>query len=235
MLKLVHNPPQGWLRNYLNKTAVPAGATKGTGYVYVLEVTGPASYVKVGATTQPRTRFEALASDAHRLGSAVSRAWLSPMHPAHHTTEAQALRACRALSLATTARGEYFPHLPFDAARREAIKAVLGFHDTPRAMPTALVAGLHEQLPAHVERLLAPSPEVVAQKLRYRFAQGSYRTRFLRRGQPSPAPVYREPDPLLEELIRRFIQPSASMPDLTSRRRARLEAAVHRAVSDQSD
>ncbi|WP_326673395.1 hypothetical protein [Streptomyces canus] len=73
MLKLVHNTPRSWLRNYLDKTPVPAGAPKGTGYVYVLEVTGPTSYVKVGATTQPRTRFESLGSDAHRLGSAVSR------------------------------------------------------------------------------------------------------------------------------------------------------------------
>ena len=96
MLKLVHNTPRTWLRNYLDKTPVPAGAPKGTGYVYVLAVTGPTSYVKVGATTQPRTRFESLGSDAQRLGSAVSQAWLSPAHPSHHSTEAQALRACRA-------------------------------------------------------------------------------------------------------------------------------------------
>ncbi|MEU9412334.1 hypothetical protein AB0E08_42490 [Streptomyces sp. NPDC048281] len=231
MIKLVHNAPQSWLRNYLNRTPVPAGATRGTGYVYVLEVTGPTSYVKVGATTQPRTRFEALGTDAHRLGSAVSRVWLSPAHPSHHSTEAQALRACRARSPAATPHGEYFPDLAFGVARCEAIKAVLGFHDTPRAMPSTPVAGLHEPLPVHVHRLLAPTPQDVQQRLKNRFAQGSCRTRFLRRGDPPPTPILRETDPLLDDLIRRFIQPPASMPDLTTR----LQAATQTAISDQSD
>ncbi|MEU9157775.1 GIY-YIG nuclease family protein [Streptomyces sp. NPDC048417] len=235
MLKLVHNAPQSWLRNYLNKTPVPAWAPKGTGYVYVLEVTGPTSYVKVGATTQPRTRLDALGSDAHRLGSAVSRAWLSPAHPSHHSTEAQALRACRAHSPAAPPRGEYFPHLAFGVARSEAIKAVLGFHDTSRAMPSTPVAGLHKPLPQHVHRLLAPTPRDVWQRLKNRFAEGSCRTRFLRRGEPSPTAAPRETDPLLDELIRRFVQPPASMPDLTTRRHSRLQAAAHTAISDQSD
>ncbi|GGN45303.1 hypothetical protein [Streptomyces fuscichromogenes] len=235
MLKLVHNSPRSWLQHYLNQTPIPAGAPKGTGYVYVLEVTGPTSYVKVGATSQPRSRFEALGSDAHRLGSAVTRAWLSPAHPAHHSTEAHALRACRAHSSAATPRGEYFPHLTFERARRETIKAVLGFHDRPRAMPTTPVAGLHEPLPAHVRRLLAPTPQEAEQRLRYRFAQGSHRTRFLRRAEPSPTSLPRETDPLLEELIRRFVQPPASMPDLATHRHTRLQAAAQSLVSDPSD
>ncbi len=85
MLKLVHSDPQGWLQNYPRKAPVPARAPQGMGYVYVLQVTGPTAYVKIGSTAQPRTRFEALRSEAHRLGSAITSVWLSPAHPTYHT------------------------------------------------------------------------------------------------------------------------------------------------------
>ncbi len=44
------------------------------------------AYVKVGSTAGPRARFEALRSEAHRVGPTVSRAWLSPAHPERYAS-----------------------------------------------------------------------------------------------------------------------------------------------------
>ncbi|WP_405533904.1 hypothetical protein OG787_00325 [Streptomyces sp. NBC_00075] len=116
----------------------------------MLAITGGAAYVKIGSTTQPRSRLEALRTEAHRQGGAVTRAWLSPAHPAYKDTGAHALRNCRAIAPSTTARSEYFPDLDFTAARRETVKAFLGVHDTPQYSTTTPAAGLHQPIPGHV-------------------------------------------------------------------------------------
>jgi hypothetical protein len=122
-----------------------------------LAITGAVSYVKVGSTAGPRARFEALRSEAHRVGSTVTRAWLSPAHPGYQTSESRTLAACRAPSPSSTPRSEYFHELNFGSARCEAAKAVLGIRDQPRVSTKTLAAGLHEPVSAAVQRRLAPS------------------------------------------------------------------------------
>lgn len=149
-LDLVYDDPRGWLQNYIKKRPVPNRAAKGTGFIYVLAITGAVSYVKVGSTAGPRARFAALRSEAHRFGSTVTRAWLSPAHPEYQTSESRALASCRALSPSSTPRSEYFPELDFVSARREAVKAVLGIRDQPRVSTATRAAGLHEPFPVAV-------------------------------------------------------------------------------------
>ncbi|MGW3466305.1 hypothetical protein ACWDE9_45245, partial [Streptomyces olivaceoviridis] len=66
MLNLVHSDPRNWLLLYFRKSSVPDRAPAGTGYIYVLAITGAVSYVKVGCTAQPRSRLAALRTEAHR-------------------------------------------------------------------------------------------------------------------------------------------------------------------------
>jgi hypothetical protein len=96
MLHLVYDDPHGWLRHYIKRRPVPNRAAKGTGFIYVLAITGPVSYVKVGSTAGPRARFEALRSEAHRVGSTVTRAWLSPAHPQYQANAGAALARAEA-------------------------------------------------------------------------------------------------------------------------------------------
>jgi hypothetical protein len=218
MLELVHNDPRGWLRNYCRRNSVPDRAPEGTGYVYVVEVTGRMAYIKAGSTAQPRKHFEALRTEAHRLGAALTRAWLSPAHPTYQGSETHALRACRALSPSTTPRGENFPDLGFVAARREAVKAVLGLHSTPGISTITRAAGPHESIPAHVQQLITPNSSESRLRQMAFFAQGSCRTRFRRRSAPNPAPRPQESDLLYVDLLRQLRLPSASVTELSSRR-----------------
>ncbi|MFJ4790808.1 hypothetical protein [Streptomyces sp. NPDC088794] len=220
MLHLVYDDPRGWLQNYIKKRPVPNRATQGTGFIYVLAITGAVSYVKVGSTAGPRARFEALRGEAHRFGSTVTRAWLSPAHPEYQTSEARALAACRLLSASSTPRSEYFPELDFVSARREAVKAVLGIREQPRVSTTTRAAGLHEPFPSAVRRRLAPSLYDIHRWRKDYFAQGSRRYRFQRRhtspSQRSQADQFRK---TLEELVR----PRAAVIDLSSRRRVHVD------------
>jgi hypothetical protein len=216
MLHLAYDDPRGWLRHYIKKHQVPNRALRGTGFIYVLAITGTASYVKVGSTAGPRARFEALRSEAHRFGSTVTRAWLSPAHPGYQTSEARTLAACRALSPSSTPRSEYFPELDFVSARREAVKAVLGIRDEPRVSTTTLAAGLHEPVPAAVQRRLAPTIYDIHSRRKYYFAQGSRRSRFQQRNASQERP---STDPF-RKAIEELVQPSAAVVDLTARRQA---------------
>ncbi|MDX3696912.1 hypothetical protein PV726_43060 [Streptomyces europaeiscabiei] len=215
MLNLVYEDPRGWLRHYIKKRSVPNRAMKGTGFVYVLAITGAVSYVKVGSTAGPRARFEALRSEAHRLGSTVSRAWLSPAHPDYQTSEARTLAACRALSPSSTPRSEYFPELAFVTARREAVKAVLGVRDQPRVSVTTLAAGLHEPVPSAVQRRLAPSVYDIHRQRQAYFAQGSRRSRFRQRNASPPEQSGMSP---FLKALKELAQPRAAVIDLSSRR-----------------
>ncbi|MFG2556986.1 hypothetical protein ACGFWF_44770 [Streptomyces sp. NPDC048581] len=230
MLHLVYEDPRGWLRHYIKKRSVPDRAWKGTGFVYVLAITGAVSYVKVGSTAGPRARFEALRSEAHRVGSTVSRAWLSPAHPDYQTSESHILAACRALSPSSTPRGEYFPELDFVTARREAVKAVLGVRDQPRVSVTTLAAGLHERVSSAVQRRLAPSVYDIHRRRQAYFAQGSRRSRFRqRKASPPERPGTNPFRKALEELA----QPRAAVIDLSSRRQIDVdEAALRSAWTD---
>lgn len=222
MLNLVHSDPRSWLLLYLRKNPVPDQAPAGTGYIYVLAITGAASYIKVGCTTQPNSRFTALRTEAHRVGGTVTQAWLSPAHPTYQSSEAHALKACRALSPSSTPRSEYFPDLDFASARREAVRAVLGFRDSARVSTTTRAAGAHEPLPVFVQRCQEPpSPWDPHRKTRQHFAQGSQRTRFRRRHDTSRTPDLHEQ---LSNPLRAFAElalPSAPVIDLVSRQQTR--------------
>jgi hypothetical protein len=50
MLHLAYDDPRVWLRHYVKKHQVPNRALWGTGFIYVLAITGTVSYVKVGST-----------------------------------------------------------------------------------------------------------------------------------------------------------------------------------------
>lgn len=215
MLHLVYDDPRGWLRHYIKKRSVPDRAVKGTGFVYVLAITGAVSYVKVGSTAGPRARFEALRSEAHRVGSIVSRAWLSPAHPDYQTSESRTLAACRALSPSSTPRSEYFPELDFVTARREAVKAVLGVRDQPRVSVTTPAAGLYEPIPSALHRRLAPSVYDVHRRRQAYFAQGSRRSCFRRRNAIRPKLSGTDP---FRKTIEELVQPRAAVIDLSSRR-----------------
>lgn len=215
MLHLVYDDPRGWLRHYMKKHTVPARAPAGTGFIYVLAITGAVSYVKVGSTTGPRARFEALRSEAHRVGSTVSRAWLSPAHPEFQTSESRTLAACRGLSHSSTPRGEYFPELDFISARREAVKAVLGIREQPQVSVTTPAAGLHEPVPAAVQRRLAPSVYDIQRQRQFYFAQGSRRSRFRQRNAGPPERSCADP---FRKTIEELVQPRAAVIDLSSRR-----------------
>ncbi|MCZ1000731.1 hypothetical protein O1M63_26175 [Streptomyces mirabilis] len=219
MLELVHNDPRSWLPHFFEAHQVPRRALEGTGHAYVLAITGGAAYVKIGSTTQPRSRLEALRTEAHRQGGAVTRAWLSPAHPAYKGTEAHALRNCRAIAPSTTPRGEYFPDLDFTTARRETVKAFLGVRDTPQYSTTTPAAGLYQPIPGHVWSRLLPSVwDEYGRQLDY-FRQGSQRSRFRRR-HDVPAPRTRParvsgPESAFAEIA----LPSAPVVDLSCRRR----------------
>ncbi|WP_329529586.1 hypothetical protein [Streptomyces sp. NBC_01462] len=216
-MHLAYSDPQGWLRHYIKRNQVPEKAVGKTGYVYALAVHGPVSYVKVGSTAGPRARFEALRSEAHRFGSTVIQAWLSPAHPDYKITEAWTLAACRAISPSATPRSEYFPELDFASARREGVKAVLGIRDHPRVSTTTRAAGLHEPMPVAVQCRLAPNTFDIDFQRRNYFAQGSRRSRFRRRNVPAQvfsADAFRR---TIEELV----QPRAAVIDLSSHRSPR--------------
>lgn len=118
--------------------------------------------------------------------------WLSPAHPDYRIIEKRALTACRAISPSATPRSEYFPGLSFDHARRETAKAAYGFRDRlfPSSSPSEMVAGQHEVLPHQLRRRVERRPPGPGDAFRihfalqHRFAQGSARTRFLRRNSP---------------------------------------------------
>ncbi|MFF5185649.1 hypothetical protein ACFY30_17995 [Streptomyces sp. NPDC000345] len=225
MLHLVYDDPHGWLRHYIKRRPVPNRAAKGTGFVYVLAITGPVSYVKVGSTAGPRARFVALRSEAHRVGSTVTRAWLSPAHPQYLASESRTLEACRALSPSSTPRSEYFPELDFVSACREAVKAVLGVRDQPRVSVTTLAAGLHEPVPSAVQRRLAPSIYDIHRRRQTYFAQGSRRSRFLQRNASPPERSGLSP---FLKALEEFAQPRATVIDLSSRRQCTLSEGADR-------
>lgn len=217
MFELVHNDPRGWLLNFFKAHQMPPRAPAGTGYVYVLAITGAVSYVKVGSTAQPRGRLEALRSEAHRLGGAVTRAWLSPAHPTYKATEAQALTKCRTISPSSSPRSEYFPGLGFVAARQEAMKAVMGFRDCPQVTTTTAAAGMHQPMPTHVERRMAPDVWDLWRQERRPFRQGSARSRFRRRNSAHARPDH-VPESLLTSAFASLFQPSAQVIPLVRRK-----------------
>ncbi|MGK5548473.1 hypothetical protein ACSNOH_27640 [Streptomyces sp. URMC 127] len=217
MLELVHNDPRGWLLHFFKAHQVPPRAPSGTGYVYVLAITGAVSYIKVGSTAQPRARLEALRTEAHRLGGAVTQAWLSPAHPNYKTTEAQALTKCRTISPSTSPRSEYFPELDFAAARREATKAVLGVRDAPQTTTTTTAAGMYQSIPGYVRRRMAPDIWDLYGRERRFFRQGSARTRFRRRNSTPACPDH-VPESLLTSAFASLFQPSAPVIPLARRR-----------------
>ncbi|MGA5363904.1 hypothetical protein [Streptomyces purpurascens] len=219
MLNLIQGNPRGWLLLYMRRNHVPSQAPTGTGYIYVLAITGATAYVKVGCTAQPNSRFVALRTEAHRVGGTVTQAWLSPAHPTYKSSEAETLSACRAMSPSSTPRSEYFPDLDFAVARRAAVRAVLGFRDSARVSTMTQAAGIHEPLPSFVHRSQQPSsPWDPHGQLRQYFAQGSQRTRFLRRHDAPIIPAHRASDPLSA-----FVElsgPRARVIDLVSRQPA---------------
>lgn len=219
MLELVHDDPRAWLLRFFKTHQVPMQAQPGTGHVYVLAITGAVSYVKVGSTARPRPRLEALRTEAHRYGGAVTRAWLSPAHPTYKATESQALESCRTISSSSTPRSEYFPGLDFATARREVVRAFLGFGKTPWVSTTTPAAGSYQPLPGHVRRRLSPSMWDDVGRLRDFFAQGSCRSRFRRRNITPSRPNH-VPESLLEAFSSLF-EPSAPVIPLSSRRTGR--------------
>lgn len=225
MLNLVHSDPRNWLLLYFRKNSVPDQAPAGTGYIYVLAITGAVSYVKVGCTVQPRSRLAALRTEAHRLGGTVTRAWLSPAHPTYQSSEAQVLEACRALSPSSTPRSEYFPDLDFVPARREAVRAVLGFRDAALPTTTTRAAGIYEPLPSFVHRRQQPLDAWdIHFKTRKYFAQGSQLTRFVRRHHAIPPVDRPERAPDLVQAFAEFALPLAPVIELMPRQRERVAA-----------
>jgi hypothetical protein len=217
MLELVHNDPRSWLLHFFKAHQVPRHAPDGTGHVYALAITGTVSYVKIGATTQPRSRLDALRTEAHRQGGAVTRAWLSPAHPTYRSTEAHALRNCRTISPSTGPRSEYFPDLGFTAARRETVKAFLGIRDTLNVSTTTPAAGLYQPILGHVLSRLSPDGwDEEYGRQRDFFRQGSYRSRFRRRNSAPPRPRHVPEWPL--DAFGALFQPSAPVIHLFSRR-----------------
>ncbi|MFE8965149.1 hypothetical protein [Streptomyces iakyrus] len=216
MLELVHNDPRSWLLHFFRAHQVPRQALEGTGHVYVLAITGAVRYVKIGSTGQPRARLEALRAEAHRQGGAVTRAWLSPAHPNYRGTEACALTNCRTISPSSSPRSEYFPHLDFATAQREAVKAFLGIRDTPRVSTTTPAAGQHQPMPGHVLRRLSPSAWDYRRRELELFRQGSRRSRFRRRNSTPERPSH-VPESLVDAFSALF-QPSAPVIHLPVRR-----------------
>ncbi|MFD0196975.1 hypothetical protein ACWHAN_26105 [Streptomyces albidoflavus] len=217
MLELVHNDPRSWLLHFLKAHQVPRQALEGTGHVYVLAITGAVTYVKIGSTGQPRSRLEALRTEAHRQGGAITHAWLSPAHPTYRGTETHALQNCRAISPSRNPRSEYFPALDFSTARREAIKAFLGIQNTPQVSTTTPAAGTYQQIPAHIQRRQSPGPFDERHQARNFFRRGSSRSRFRRRNviPPSPGNV---PTTLSEAFgLGSLLQPSAPVIHLFAR------------------
>ncbi|MFK0114145.1 hypothetical protein [Streptomyces sp. NPDC091217] len=216
MVELVHNDPRSWLLHFFKAHQVPRQALDGTGHIYVLAITGAVSYIKIGSTAQPRSRLEALRTEAHHQGGAVTRAWLSPAHPTYRGTEAHALRNCRDISPSTTPRSEYFPDLEFATARREAVKAFLGVRDTPRVSTTTSAAGLYQPIPVHVWSRLSPSVwDEFGRQMDF-FSQGSYRSRFRRRNSAPSRPSH-VPEALVDAFSMAF-EPSAPVIPLFSQR-----------------
>ncbi|MFF0097214.1 hypothetical protein ACFYSF_45985 [Streptomyces canus] len=78
----MYDDPRGWLQNYIKKRPVPNRAAKGTGFIYVLAITGTVSYVKVGSTAGPRARFAALRSEAIAGGYLLAAEHLAKRVPA---------------------------------------------------------------------------------------------------------------------------------------------------------
>lgn len=219
MLELVHNDPRSWLLHFFKAHKVPRQALEGTGHVYVLAITGAVTYIKIGSTGQPRSRLEALRTEAHRLGGAVTRAWLSPAHPTYRSTEAHALKSCRELSPSSSPRSEYFPTLEFVTARREAVKALLGIRDAPCVSTTTPAAGQYQPIPGHISSRLSPSAwDEHWLELEF-FRQGSRRSRFRRRNDARPRPD-RLPTSLSEAFgLGSLLQPAAPVIHLSARTR----------------
>lgn len=215
MVELVHNDPRGWLLHFFKAHQVPRQALEGTGHVYVLAITGAVSYIKIGSTSRPRSRLEALRTEAHRQAGSVTRAWLSPAHPAYKGTEAHVLSSCRKISPSATPRSEYFPDLDFATALRETVKAFLGVRDTPRVSTTTSAAGLYQPIPDHVWRRMSPSAWDESGRQLDFFRQGSHRSRFRRRNS-TPCPSHVPESPL--DAFSALLQPSAPVIHLVSRR-----------------
>ncbi|WP_307180205.1 GIY-YIG nuclease family protein [Streptomyces canus] len=176
---------------FLQRYAVPSQAAPGVGYVYVIAFRGPGAYVKVGSTAAPQARLLTLYYAARSQRLQLEGLWLSPAHPDYRIIEKRALTACRAISPSATPRSEYFPGLLFDHARRETAKAAYGFRDRlfPSSWPSEMVAGQHEDLPHDLRRRVERRPPGPGDAFRihfalqHRFAQGTARTRFLRRNR----------------------------------------------------
>ncbi|MFJ4569814.1 hypothetical protein ACIP4U_40580 [Streptomyces caelestis] len=216
MLELVHNDPRSWLLHFFKTHQVPRQALEGNGHVYVLAITGTVTYVKIGSTGQPRSRLEALRTEAHRQGGAVTRAWLSPAHPTYRGTEAHALRNCREISPSTSPRSEYFPDLDFATARRETVKAFLGIRDTSQVSTTTSAAGQYQPIPAHVSRRMSPSAwDECWRELEF-FRRGSHRSRFRRRNITPSRPSHVSES--LSDAFSALFQPSARVIHLSARR-----------------
>lgn len=196
MLALVHSRAENPVRRFLRQYAIPSQGVPGVGFVYVIGFRGSGAYVKVGSTATPQTRLLALYYAAKSQGLQFAGVWLSPAHPDYQSIEKRALVACRAVSPSATPRSEYFPGMSFEQARRETAKAAYGFCGRPSTSshPSEPVAGQHEVLPHHLRRRvdgrpLGPEDAFrIHFALRRRFAQGSARTRFLRRNSPEEPP-----------------------------------------------
>ncbi|MFB7453898.1 GIY-YIG nuclease family protein [Streptomyces sp. NPDC056194] len=196
MLSLVHSRVENPVRRFLHEYGVPSQALPGVGYVYVLAFTGPGAYVKVGSTAAPSTRLLTLYYAGKGQGLQYAGLWLSPAHPDYQILEKRALTACRIVSPSASPRSEYFPGMTFEQARRETAKAAYGFRHnlSTSSQPSVLVAGQYEVLPDDLRRRVhrrPPSPGDVFRihfALQRRFAQGSPRTRFLRRNSSELQP-----------------------------------------------
>lgn len=91
------------------------GRVKFGGYVYILEFTD--GLVKVGMSSEPRTRVSALTAAAKVFGQDALRGWLSPHHEQPTRSEARLIAAATALGGQSRAV-EYFTGVSFPALVR---------------------------------------------------------------------------------------------------------------------
>lgn len=96
---------------------IPAGRPGGDGWIYAVQFTGHT--IKVGRTTNPRSRVGRHATEAQRFGSGIERVWVSPQHPKYVENEVE-LIALAENGGQRSSGNEYFDGVSFDRLVRSA-------------------------------------------------------------------------------------------------------------------
>lgn len=83
-----------------------------TGYIYVLEIS--TGRIKVGFTTDLRTRLSTHRSTAKAYGAKILQTWKSALHQEAKANEGELIAFCKAYA-GSKGDGEYYEGVPFEA------------------------------------------------------------------------------------------------------------------------